>query len=240
MKEHPLIFGAESVRGLMSGLKTQSRRVPSWHNSLVDGTRSRKLYADLDFSQAWVDNGPSPAGNPGPHLKAPRISEDTVHRVYPQWQVGDRIWAREALRWKDDYIVYDVDGARLEWPEGWKPKWVRDYLSPIFMYRWAARIILEITRVRAQRIREISEEDILAEGFQIQGRPRSDGKTEVRIAGDESDQLESMMAAAMSRGEWSFERAAFVRTWNLLNAKRGCSWSSNGWIYALSFQRIKP
>lgn len=37
---------------------------------------------DLDWSNAWVDNGPSPAGNAGPYLHVPYPKGDTVHRIY--------------------------------------------------------------------------------------------------------------------------------------------------------------
>jgi hypothetical protein len=41
-------------------------------------------WEDLDWSQAYVDMGPSPAGNAGPYWHVPLKSADTVHRLYPK------------------------------------------------------------------------------------------------------------------------------------------------------------
>lgn len=37
----------------------------------------------LDFTRAWLDLGPSPAGNDGPYLHVPRPDDCTCHRLYP-------------------------------------------------------------------------------------------------------------------------------------------------------------
>ena len=41
-------------------------------------------FDNLDWSKAWVDMGPSIAGNPGPYWHVPLPSEETVHRLYPK------------------------------------------------------------------------------------------------------------------------------------------------------------
>jgi len=49
--------------------------------------------------------------------------------------------------------VNDYDDDRTRWS------------SPLYMPRWASRILLEITDVRVERIIEISDNDIICEGF---------------------------------------------------------------------------
>lgn len=55
---------------------------------LIDGSPSRynaQIWDDLNWSKAWMDLGPSPAGNIGPYWHVPRISDDDiVHRLYPK------------------------------------------------------------------------------------------------------------------------------------------------------------
>lgn len=38
----------------------------------------------LDWSKAWLDMGPSPAGNVGPYFHVPDDDDDAVHRLYPK------------------------------------------------------------------------------------------------------------------------------------------------------------
>lgn len=38
----------------------------------------------LDWSKAWIDLGPSIAGNPGPYWHVPMDDGDTTHRLYPK------------------------------------------------------------------------------------------------------------------------------------------------------------
>ena len=52
---------------------------------LFDGTPcNEETWAELDWSRAYVDMGPSPAGNVGPYWHVPRPRGDTVHRLYPK------------------------------------------------------------------------------------------------------------------------------------------------------------
>lgn len=82
------------------------RRVILLSNSFVDGYRlnsqsqflgipAEEFWADLDFDNAWVDPGPSPAGNLGPYLKVPYPPEESVHRIHPMWEIGDHLWVQE-------------------------------------------------------------------------------------------------------------------------------------------------
>jgi hypothetical protein len=53
-------------------------------NTYVDGQRWPAGWIfDLSAS-ATKDDGPSPAGNPGPYLHADKIGSDTRHRLYPR------------------------------------------------------------------------------------------------------------------------------------------------------------
>ncbi|KKN60086.1 hypothetical protein LCGC14_0535550 [marine sediment metagenome] len=79
----------------------------------------------------------------------------------------------------------------------------------IHMPRWASRITLEITEVRVERIREITEEDAKSEG----------------IIG-----VHTAMGVLY--------KPAFSRLWDSLNAKRGYGWEVNPWLWALTFKLI--
>ncbi len=191
-KEHGLLFSAPMVLAQLDVTKTQTRRVVSRSNSLVDGCgASKELWASLDFSKAWIDAGPSPAGNPGPYLKVPCPAQDTVHRVYPRVQVGDRIVCRETwapadwlhegyekddpttIAFKADLSAYLVDGYPTHPPVRLDARnWNFDLLKwrvSIHMPRYAARLVHDVTLARPERLQDISEADAMAEG--IQGHP---------------------------------------------------------------------
>lgn len=68
-----------------------TRRIPiTPRNCSVNGsTRAFPVewWAGCDWSKAYVDPGPSPAGNAGPYLHVPH-SDGAVNRVYPRLRSG--------------------------------------------------------------------------------------------------------------------------------------------------------
>ena len=198
MKEHGLLFIAAMARAAVAGIKTQTRRLPTASNSLVDGVGiSAKRWADMqfDWSRAVVDKGPSPAGNPGPYLHVPAGNGETWHRIYPRYQVGDRIWGRETwavkrhepcLEHEREYqklcfpvIRYLADGQEIrhqgnrQTGDGIYGGLVEKARPSIHMPRWAARIVRDITAVRVERLQDISEADALEEGVTYNDLPNN-------------------------------------------------------------------
>ena len=144
MTERPILFSAAMVRAILSGTKTQTRRVakPRVYPSLLDG--------------GWSDSYVFDEGN-----------REWLMRDFPYGQPGDRLWVREtwaygvhalsAARCEDGPFVYAADGTtqgRL--CDRWRPS--------IHMPRSASRLTLEITGRRAERLQDISESDARAEG----------------------------------------------------------------------------
>lgn len=135
MADRPIIFSAPMVRALLSGRKTQTRRV------LRDPTGSG-WYRHPKTSQIV-----GCMGNPPPLLP---------------YAPGDRLWVREALeRANGEAIGYPADG---DWLPNTPWRWQRRTLPSIHMPRWASRLTLTVTEVRVQRLQDISEEDARAEG----------------------------------------------------------------------------
>lgn len=99
------------------------------------------------------------------------------------------------------------------------PKW----RPSIHMPRWASRITLEITSVKVERLRDISEEDAEAEGV------------EQDSFGHWFDySLPTNYREAVS--SFSTASASFMSLWNSINGKG--SWESNPWVWAISFRRL--
>lgn len=164
-KERPILFSAPMVRAILEGRKTQTRRV-------VKMPRGWPEYSHCDpFAMppaVWWWNG-----------EHDRVG---VRQECPYGQPGDRLWVRETFvdgyEFDDNgFFKLDDDGECIEriwyratdpdlqwyngesdWPTNppWKPS--------IHMPRWASRILLEVVRVRVERLQAINEVDAIAEG----------------------------------------------------------------------------
>lgn len=138
------------------------------HNSLVDGSGiSKKRWdaAAFDLATATIDNGPSPAGNPGPYLKATCV-EGTTHRIYSRVQPGDRIWVKET-----HYINSPAPNAEVIYRADPLPCWEGEeqgiiWSPSMFMPRYAARLVFDVASFRLERLKDMSDEDVAEEGFE--------------------------------------------------------------------------
>jgi hypothetical protein len=164
----------------------------------------------------------------GPYSK----HEPSGHFFHCPFQVGQILWVREGLYHKLDTpfpTSYSADdgpvlrnGAGVEWTRR------RQGTSAMFMPRWASRITLEIADVRVQRVREISEEDTLAEGVDM-----------------ESDFASACINVEDAHGpndliQWSAAITVFSELWDSINAKRGYGFDMNPWVWTITFNRGKP
>jgi hypothetical protein len=145
MKERPILFSGPMIRALLSGTKTQTRRVlnPLLH-LIVDGDEDTGRVVE----QSDADFG--------------RLAMEYVR--CPYGAVGDRLWVREAfctLPGTRMRHVYRADVNEAPAPGGliWTPS--------IFMRRATSRLTLEITDVRVERLQSISAEDARAEGVPL-------------------------------------------------------------------------
>jgi hypothetical protein len=167
------------VRALLAGNKTQTRRLLVKRNTSFDGGKWPNYMCENQFhwDRAWIDNGPSPAGNAGPYLKLPVSNlemrdggdDETVHRIYPRMQVGDRLWVRAAWRCHAEYDAvaprYLPHGIDLQFvADSPLSPWDSRYRQAIHMPRWASRLTLIVTDVRVQRLQDITDDDAIAEG----------------------------------------------------------------------------
>jgi hypothetical protein len=157
MKERPIIFSAPMVRAILGGAKTQTRRVvkpAGWDP------------ASAEYGKARIAVHPN-APKMGLQAYFHHLESDTWHGVgCPYGKPGERLWVREEWAprtlgaWptleKHMKPIYRADEDRPEWRHIWKPS--------IHMPRWASRITLEVTGVRVERLQEISEADVIAEG----------------------------------------------------------------------------
>jgi hypothetical protein len=92
-----------------------------------------------------------------------KLTRDGATGIHcPYGKPGDRLWVREGTivhaSIREQLIGYTADGCYVSVA-------FEKRMPSIYMRRAHARITLEITEVRVQRLQEISEEDARTEGF---------------------------------------------------------------------------
>lgn len=160
-KERPILFSAPMIKAILSGAKTQTRRIVPMRDS------SRYSFRALAGLRAVFDLvGPVKTKvNGDVKLWMPAFGVNCRYG-----EKGDRLWCRET--WapnplapapdRPPYVLYrannDGDATTI-----WKPS--------IFMRRHSSRITLEIVDVRVERLLDISETDAIAEGVRTLPAP---------------------------------------------------------------------
>ncbi len=80
----------------------------------IRGDAALDRWNGLDWTQAYMDMGPSVAGNLGPYWHVPLPSEETVHRLYPKvlttkWLLTIRQAIGEAYGWSVNDATGEAD-----------------------------------------------------------------------------------------------------------------------------------
>lgn len=97
----------------------------------------------------------------------------------------------------------------------------------IFMPKWFARIFLEITNIRVERVQDISKEDCRQEGI---------GERSVNV-GTHYNPQSIYPAFPEKPGGFPSIKEAFEVLWDSLNAKRGYGWDKNPWVWEIEFRK---
>lgn len=198
MTDKPIIFSAAMVRALLDGRKTQTRRLLKPSRAAKSAGYEHLRFDVLDGMLWWWDGEHDRVG---------------ASQAYP-YAIGDRLYVRETFCPRLGYPApiakphYRADNNRPEWRGLWKPS--------IHMPRWASRLTLTVTDVRAQRLQDISEADAVAEGAEPCKR---------EWAGVEEFGLSSDPFA---------HRRGFQNLWNSLHGAD--AWDANPWVVALTFK----
>jgi hypothetical protein len=243
-----MLFSSPMVNALLDGRKTQTRRIMSPNNSIF-GSAPKEYWRHGDFASAWPDNR---------YIHVPAHMQEcedrsvvgvncdrcvemgwdsTAHRLYPVWEVGDRLWVRESWQYAPERYCRCPQGAEPQpcddWIEGTgcasnrssvlykagnetAPRW----RPSIHMPRWASRLTLTITDVRVQRLQDISEVDAIAEGTGLY----------VPGHGFVSDEE---LRADPGYSNYLAPRMGYEAIWSEINGAG--SWDPNPWVVALTF-----
>ncbi len=227
MKEHPIIFNTAMVQAILAGRKTQTRRIIKPQPDLFYMEEERDDYSVAvgKYCPVMVDEK-NEVEYPGDEIFGAYTTDGVWGVKCPYGEAGDRLWVRETWSpWADEESQLAAMGEndkclyKADYRTGCPPLEIGgDYHwhPSIHMPREYSRIDLEITDIRAERLQDISEADIKAEGISPYTFARgvlSDNPPEFR---------------------W-----AFIKLWDSINAKRGYGWEANPWVWPIKFKAIK-
>ncbi len=200
MKFIPILFSTPMVQAIIDGRKTMTRRISKINNN------------SLEWQAAFFR------------------AEQSQQIEYCRYQVGDVLWVRET--WQHvvehsdcDYegYVYRADKNSSEWELSndewkWKPS--------LHMPKSAARIFLEVTNIKADRLQEITTNDAIAEG--ILPEPTGDNLYNNYLY---------RFGAKDNGYHWIGAKYSFESLWQSINGKE--SWDENPFVWCISFKRIE-
>ena len=248
-KARPLLFSAPMVRALLEGRKTQTRRIikpePIW-----DGEWFKWQTPKFDFKSSCEDGmaialkHTCPYGKPGDLLWV-RETTVTDHATSETLTLAKYAAGGDPVLYpsptEDEHGEPDYGGSHAHW---WYSK---EACPSIHMPRWASRLTLELTDVRVERLKDISEADAKAEG--ATSKPKCSGF----CSQDDGWSMDWSSVGTCSR--WGTNgiltehdiclgsaKSAFGGFINLLHGGKNWNcrpetpiWDQNPWVWALSF-----
>lgn len=144
------------------------------------------------------------------------------------YKVGDRLWIKEKARvllYLEDsrrvQIRYEADGeeAIIDYPIRLKWKPAAGLCFPRgSLFQEAARLVLEVTAVRQERLQEITPEAIRAEGVAV-------------YEGDKIVEPITPRDRAIYLDQW-------IMLWDSINKSRGFEWELNPVVTVVEFKRV--
>jgi len=225
--ERPIFFKPDMVRATLEGRKTQTRR-------LVTGVGND--------NRMRIDRH-----------RVTHVMDAVKHGLCPYGMPGDRLWVRETtIRVEDHgyegpvYLASENGQAILDHglgPGPDEPAEVEPYdikcRPSIHMPRSMARLFLEITNIRVERLQDITEEDAIAEG--AQHFPDLPGThpygQDARYSMEQPVSTEQCLGSA---------RMAFANYFCKLSGKPHdgvidvTPWESNPWVWVIEFNLLRP
>lgn len=222
--ERGILFNSEMVRAIRDGRKTETRRpvkfLPGHETPPVGfGTDAAPMSCD------WIQGRPAWFSSTfggcqcAPCARAQLAFEGNILWVKETFIAGKAVGGYAGRAGSDQGIdgptidvIYRADDGENECGAGpWTPS--------IHMPRGMARILLEVTDVRVERLQAITEEGAKAEGVEPKpGRRIYPGSGAARVQS---------------------YRDGFMQTWDQIYADKGLGWSENPWVWVYEFKLLE-
>ena len=207
----PILFSTKMVQAILEGRKTQTRRI------IKPQPKKGIIATAFDFKKGFYASKIKIEENPDRF--------EITELFKPKFQIGDILWVRETFincsSFKEYPLFSEIKGNfcyktnNFIGGHKWKPS--------IHMPKEAARIFLEVTNVRVERLQDISEEDAIAEGIK---------KTWIN---DDIKQCRFKNYINDGKGSKS-PIDSFNSLWKKINGED--SWNANPWVWVYEFKQV--
>lgn len=227
MNIKPILFSTEMVKAILEGRKTQTRRIlkpqpdfnKAWENL---GFSENKFGIKTDLEIPDIDVTGNFLGVSSPiEIDGFKATGMCIPNIPIKIHKGDILWVRETWQttWNENKkswdTIYKADGGYWIDDDGimkWKPS--------IYMPKKRARIFLEVTNVRVERLQDITEEDAIAEGIE-----------RVSIA-----PFVHRFKNYLCNNKFIGPKESFKTLWMKINGID--SWKSNPWVWVYEFKQV--
>lgn len=208
--EKPILFNTEMVKAILEGRKTVTRRVIKLPKHVEE--QENGLYTLYAEGGAYID----------------AKFETVKDYINPPYKIGDILYVRETwgIQSMKNYgkrvkflfkaepnkelkevalseSRYD-DMLKYSFKNGWQPS--------LFMPREAARIFLEVTNVKVERLQDITTEGCFNEGI----------KYDYNSQNNEFDTFAELWNSTIKKNELDMY-----------------SWNTNPWVWVIEFKRLE-
>ena len=209
----PILFSTEMVQAILEGRKTQTRRLHGLDEIKKNSNDWTFYYFSKDDKRTFA------------HFR--KQEDNKIKSIFgtSPYQIGDILWVRETWQttWNENKkswdTIYKADGGYWIDDDGimkWKPS--------IYMPKEAARIFLEVSNVRVERLKDISEEDAIEEGIEI-----------IHYAENILPVFRNYLLKE-KKGTLN-PRLSFRTLWEKINGED--SWNANPWVWVYEFKVVE-
>lgn len=243
MMERPILFNGDMVGAILAGQKIVTRRIIKpqpdilfkemmsentdymmfHHAQLIDEDTHKKVGRPqwLCYDGEYPEHGAFGIGQCPYGKVGDRLYVKETHYLYGKWvkngvsETGRQKWKFKRLL---DVVFYadrspEIVRKNAERIEGW-------YKRPsIFMEKRDSRILLEITYIRIERVRDITTQQAVDEGILEWRGP--------------------YINTVIRNTEGTIPKTQFSLLWDLINGKRGYPWESDPLVWIVGFKVIK-
>ncbi|WP_327214764.1 hypothetical protein U1Z61_16650 [Yersinia mollaretii] len=252
MNEKPILFNAEMVNAILSGRKTQTRRImkvqPSEH------FHPQTIHGAMDFTAHWYTHGVIDKDG---YLQPARkdvfgVADEDEGYTCPLGAVGDQLWVRETFAllgnedgvcvdWQDNMVKGDEQAAARIYKASCEQKhgdyglysipdsayWKPDTTNMKYEGTWRPSIHMP---------RWASRINLLITGVRVE-RLQDISQEDAQAEGMELTGWRPTYSDPDSGGEYETPYDNFAELWTSIYGEE--SWQANPWVWVINFERME-